>query len=159
MTPVSEVRPRVSEPDVHVTRAFAAPRHVVWRFWTEPMHLASWFGPPGVSVQAGSVQVDLVEGGRWELTMVDEVTQSAHPVHGRILRLVPEEYLEIGMSAETAAGAAEGIVLRVRFHDHGDRTRITLHQGPFTPEVRDMTADGWRLAFSTLDTLLERNQA
>jgi len=59
------------------------------------------------------------------------------------------------MSAETAAGSAEGVVLRVRFHDHGDRTRITLHQGPFSPDVRDLTADGWLLAFTSLETLLE----
>lgn len=155
---MSEVRPHVSDRDVHITRAFTAPRHLVWRFWTEPARLAAWFGPPGVSVQPGSVHVDLVEGGRWELTMVDDATRSTHPVRGRVIRLVLEEYLEIAMSAETAAGAAEGVVLRVQFHDHGDRTRITLHQGPFTPEVRDITVDGWRLAFSTLDTLLERNQ-
>jgi hypothetical protein len=33
-------------------------------------------------------------------------------------------------------------VLRVQFHDHGD-TRMTLHQGPFTPEFRDLTRAGW----------------
>jgi uncharacterized protein YndB with AHSA1/START domain len=155
---MSEVEQRVSDRDVHITRAFRAPRALVWRFWTEPAQLMKWFGPPGVSVQPGSVAVDLQEGGRWELTMVDDATGSAHPLRGRIERMVPEEYLEIAMSAETAAGAVEGVVLRVRFHDHGDRTRITLHQGPFSPEVRDMTADGWQLALSSLDTLLERNQ-
>jgi uncharacterized protein YndB with AHSA1/START domain len=91
--------------------------------------------------------------------MVDDGARTAHPVRGRIVRLVPEEYLEIAMSAETAAGDAEGVVLRVRFHDHGDRTRITLHQGPFLPAVRDLTADGWRLTLSTLAALLERNPA
>ena len=149
----------VSDRDVFITRAFRAPRHIVWRFWTEAERLATWFGPPGVSVQPGSAHVDLVEGGRWELTMVDDSTGSAHPVQGRIVRIVPEEYLEIAMSAETAAGDAEGVVLRVRFHDHGDRTRITLHQGPFLPGVRDLTADGWRLTLSTLAALLERNPA
>jgi uncharacterized protein YndB with AHSA1/START domain len=153
---MSEVDQRVSDRDVHITRAFQAPRHVVWRFWTDPARLATWFGPPGVSVQPESVHVELEEGGRWELTMVDDATRSAHPVRGRIVRVVIEEYLEIAMSAETSAGAVEGVVLRVRFHDHGDRTRITLHQGPFSPEVRDLTADGWQLAFSSLDTLLER---
>jgi uncharacterized protein YndB with AHSA1/START domain len=90
--------------------------------------------------------------------MVDDAAQSTHPIRGRIVRVVPEEYLEIAMSAETAVGAVEGILLRVRFHDHGDRTRVTLHQGPFAPDARDLTADGWQLAFSSLDSLLERNQ-
>jgi uncharacterized protein YndB with AHSA1/START domain len=153
-----EAEPEVSERDVLISRAFHAPRATVWRFWTEPAHLADWFGPPGVSVLPGSVRVELQEGGLWALTMIDAATKTAHPVHGRITRLVPEEYLEIVMHAETAAGAAEGVVLRVWFHDHGPLTRITVHQGPFLPELRDLTADGWHLAFSTLDTLLERNR-
>jgi uncharacterized protein YndB with AHSA1/START domain len=154
-----DAEPEVSERDLLISRAFDAPRPTVWRFWTEPAHLGDWFGPPGVSVLPGSVRVELQEGGLWELTMVDAATRTAHPVRGRIVRVDPEEYLEIVMHAETAAGTADGVVLRVWFHDHGDRTRITLQQGPFLPELRDLTADGWLLAFSTLDTLLGRNRS
>ncbi len=152
---MSEANQIDSDRDVYITRAFQAPRHVVWRFWTDPAHLAKWFAPPGVSVLPNTAAVDLVVGGRWELVMVDDDAKSRHPVRGQIVALVPEQYLEIVMSAETAAGSAEGVVLRVRFHDHGDRTRITLHQGPFSPDVRDLTADGWLLAFTSLETLLE----
>ena len=43
------------------------------------------------------------------------------------------------MGAQTAAGEAEDVILRIQFHDHGDKTRITLHQGPFDEQFRDMT--------------------
>jgi hypothetical protein len=46
------------------------------------------------------------------------------------------------------------IRLRIWLHDHGDKTRMTLHQGPFTPEFRDMTVDGWNESFVKLDAAL-----
>ncbi|MCU1583686.1 MAG: hypothetical protein JWM49_242 [Microbacteriaceae bacterium] len=149
----------VTERDVFVSRAFEAPRDVVWRFWTEPERLASWFGPKGVTVPIESVAVDLVIGGRWELSMVDTSTGVIHPIRGRILSFHEPEFLEIQMAAETSAGFVDDIILRLEFHDHGDRTRMTLHQGPFTDEVRDMTLAGWVLSFATLDTILERHSA
>jgi uncharacterized protein YndB with AHSA1/START domain len=142
--------------DVFVTRSFAAPRELVWRFWTEPARLASWFGPPGVTVAPSSVVVELQEGGRWELTMTDEQSGTEHPVSGRILSFRAPEFLEIAMTAETAAGPAD-VLLRVTFHDHGDRTRTTLHQGPFDPAVRDLTRAGWYLSLQQLSLLLEGN--
>jgi uncharacterized protein YndB with AHSA1/START domain len=145
--------------DVFISRSFAAPRDMVWRFWTEPQLLASWFGPDGVEVPVESVRVDLVEQGRWELTMVDSATGASHPIHGRIVAFQAPEFLDIQLTALTAAGPVDDIVLRLQFHDHGGRTRMTLHQGPFTDEIRDMTRAGWILAFAKLDTILERPTA
>ncbi|MDJ0356648.1 SRPBCC domain-containing protein [Paenarthrobacter sp. PH39-S1] len=152
-------RREVTERDVFVSRAFAAPRDIVWRFWTKPELLASWFGPEGVTVPIESVTVDLVEDGRWELSMVDDSTGAANPIRGRIVSFQEPEYLEIRMKAKTAAGEVDDIILRLEFHDHGERTRMTLHQGPFTDEIRDMTLAGWVLSFAKLDTILERYSA
>ena len=152
------VEGRVTDRDVFVTRSFSAPREVVWRFWTEPDRLASWFGPPGVTVDPSSVVVELEEGGRWQLTMIDDRSGTRHPVSGRIVSFRAPEHLEIAMTAETAAGGAD-VLLRVTFHDHGDRTRTTLHQGPFDPAVRDLTRAGWALSLDQLSALLEGNIA
>lgn len=149
----------ITEHDVFITRSFAAPRDVVWRFWTEPALLATWFGPEGVDVPVESVTVELVEQGRWELTMVDTAAGSSHPIQGRIVAFQAPEFLEVQLTALTAAGPVDDVVLRLQFHDHGDRTRLTLHQGPFTDEIRDMTRAGWVLSFAKLDTLLERPTA
>ncbi|MCX6499640.1 MAG: SRPBCC domain-containing protein [Arthrobacter sp.] len=155
---MSERQHEVTEHDVFVSRSFAAPRDLVWRFWTEPELLAAWFGPEGFRVPAESVRVDLVEQGRWELTMVDGHTGTSHPVRGRILALQAPEFLDIQLTAQTAAGPVDDVVLRLQFHDHGNQTRMTLHQGPFTDEIRDMTLNGWVLSFAKLDTILERHR-
>jgi uncharacterized protein YndB with AHSA1/START domain len=143
----------ITERDVYITRAFDAPREVVWRFFTEPEQLAAWFGPVGFSVPIDSVTTELHEGGRWEFTMVDDATGDGYPVHGRITSCIAPEYLEVVLSAETGSGPLENVVLSIQFHDHGERTRITLHQGPFTDEMREQTAAGWEESFVKLDQL------
>ena len=44
MTTVPEI-PQALDTDVFITRAFNAPRDVVWKFFTEPEYMAKWFGP------------------------------------------------------------------------------------------------------------------
>jgi uncharacterized protein YndB with AHSA1/START domain len=146
--------PVATERDVLITRAFDAPRSVVWRFFTEPARLADWFGPDGVHVDPASVVVELHPGGRWELTMIEDASGKASPITGVIAAVEPEEHLEIRMSARPDPGVElDDIVLRLWFHDHGERTRLTLHQGPFEPEFRDRTAEGWELSFAKIDEL------
>lgn len=152
-------KPDVTDRDVFVTRAFKAPRDVVWRFWTEPDLLATWFGPAGVTVPIESVIVELQAGGRWELSMVDSTSGAVNPIRGRISSFVAPEFLEIRTDADTSAGPAEGVLLRLTFHDHGDLTRVTLHQGPFSDVIRDMTTAGWELSFNKLEILIERRSA
>ena len=143
--------PAATGHDVFITRSFNAPRDVVWKFWTQPEYLAQWFGPAGFSVPIDSVAIDLVVGGRWNLTMVDDATGESYPLRTTILELVEPELLVGTMESETAGGPLDSITLRVQFHDHGDRTRITLHQGPFTEENR--AAAGWEMSFVKLDQI------
>lgn len=44
-----------------ISRAFDAPRALVWKAWTEPDRLAKWWGPKGASV--GVIRMDLRVGG------------------------------------------------------------------------------------------------
>ncbi|MET3812065.1 SRPBCC domain-containing protein [Arthrobacter sp. UYEF3] len=156
---MSETRPDLADRDVFVTRSFKAPRDVVWRFWTEPTLLVTWFGPAGVSVPIDSVIVELRAGGRWELSMIDSTSGAVNPIRGRISSFLAPEFLEIQMNADTSAGPVEGVLLRLTFHDHGNLTRVSLHQGPFSEEIRDMTIAGWELSFNKLELLIERLSA
>lgn len=147
--------PPVTDRDVYISRSFAAPRATVWKFWTEPARLAEWFGPTGIHTPVERIDVDLREGGTWNLGMTDDTSGEVYPLSATIITSVEPEYLEMIVSAQSSAGDLEHIVLRVQFHDHGDRTRMTLHQGPFTPEIRDLTADGWNQSFVRLDIIFE----
>lgn len=53
--------------DIFSTRFFAAPRELVWRAWTEPQHLARWWGPKGF--RNTFREFDPRPGGQWRFTM------------------------------------------------------------------------------------------
>jgi uncharacterized protein YndB with AHSA1/START domain len=146
--------PVVTDGDVFITRMFAAPRDVVWGFFTDPAKLATWFGPAEVHVDPSSVEIDLRPGGRWNLTMVDTTTGARYPLESTLRVVIPGEYLEGGVDS-AADGEVQGVTLRLWFHDHGDRTRLTLHQGPFPVQFRDQTGAGWLDSFDKIDAQLD----
>lgn len=151
--------PAVTDRDVYLTRSFAAPRATVWKFWTEPERLAEWFGPDGIHTPVERIDVDLREGGTWNLGMTHDATGEVYPLSATITTAIEPEYLEMIVSAQASTGDLEAILLRVQFHDHENTTRMTLHQGPFTPEIRDLTADGWNQSFERLHAIFEGAQS
>lgn len=52
---------------IETVRIVAAPPAVVWRAWTDPQHLAKWYGPSGFTTTTQSH--DLRVGGQWRFTM------------------------------------------------------------------------------------------
>ncbi|CAN5553350.1 SRPBCC domain-containing protein [soil metagenome] len=147
--------PNALDTDVFITRAFNAPRDVVWKFFTEPEYLVRWFGPQTTHVDPSTVNVQLHPGGSWDLDMVDNETGEHYPMRARLTVVIPPEYLEGGEPGDTGMSPDnEGIKLRIWLHDHGDKTRMTLHQGPFTAEFRDQTTEGWESSFEKIDAIL-----
>ncbi|WP_434612334.1 hypothetical protein [Arthrobacter sp. A5] len=65
-----------------------------------------------------------------------------------------DEALAISECDDAREGFLDNEILRLQFHDHGGKTRITLQQGPFTPRLRDMNRDGWNESFIKLDAVL-----
>jgi uncharacterized protein YndB with AHSA1/START domain len=53
--------------EISATRIFNAPRELVFRAWTEPDHIAQWWGPKGFTNTF--YEFDLKPGGRWRFTM------------------------------------------------------------------------------------------
>lgn len=52
---------------IETTRTVEAPRELVWRVWTDPQHVAAWWGPTGF--RTTTQQHDLRVGGQWRFTM------------------------------------------------------------------------------------------
>ena len=105
------------------------------------------------ALDPASVVIELQAGGRWDLDMVDNTTGERFPVKTVLTRVEPPEYPEGAMSG---AGGQIGATLRLWFHDHGDRTRLTLHQGPFpVDQMRTQTSDGWEQSFLKIERALQ----
>ncbi|MBL8754086.1 MAG: SRPBCC domain-containing protein [Planctomycetes bacterium] len=52
---------------IETTRIVAAPRELVWQVWSDPQHLAQWWGPTGFTTT--TKEFDLRVGGQWRFTM------------------------------------------------------------------------------------------
>jgi uncharacterized protein YndB with AHSA1/START domain len=155
MEPTTDAPADLTERELFLSRAFDAPRDVVFRFFSEPALLAQWFGPHAFGVPRESVVVEPRVGGRYELAMANET--GSFPFVGEITEYDPPELLGMVIHGETGLGDISGVNLRIQFHDHGSRTRVTLRQGPFTPEMKHATDEGWRESFDAIDDLLIAN--
>lgn len=57
----------IADREISVTRVFDAPRELVWKVWTEPNHIALWWGPNGFTNSVESMDVSV--GGKWKYIM------------------------------------------------------------------------------------------
>jgi uncharacterized protein YndB with AHSA1/START domain len=51
-----------------ITRKLKAPRALVWKMFSDPYHLAQWWGPKGYSNRVE--ELDFRTGGRWRHVMI-----------------------------------------------------------------------------------------
>jgi uncharacterized protein YndB with AHSA1/START domain len=134
----------VTAQEVVITRTFDAPREEVFRAWTDPDRVAEWYGPEHFDTER--VRIDLRVGGRYELTMVQRGSGAEFPVGYEILELAEPELLVL--RSDPIPGMHGTVYTRVELEDLGDRTRMTLTDGPY-PESGHAEA-GWSAAFDKL---------
>ena len=53
--------------EIRIVRTYAAPVKVVWDAWTDPQHVAKWWGPRGFTITTHAKE--LRPGGFWSYTM------------------------------------------------------------------------------------------
>jgi uncharacterized protein YndB with AHSA1/START domain len=138
-----------ADQQVLITRMFDAPRERVFRAWTDPDEVAAWFGPEHFDTPRDRINIEPRAGGRYELTMVQRDGGAEFPVGYDIVELVEPELIVLRSDPMPEVGMPEPTVVRVEFHDHGDRTRMTLSDGPYPAGLGHAEA-GWNAAFDKL---------
>jgi uncharacterized protein YndB with AHSA1/START domain len=144
-----------SDQEVLITRIFEAPRDRVFRAWTDPDEVAAWYGPEHVDIPRDRIHIDLRVGGRYELTMVQRGSGTEYTIGYEIVELVAPELIVMRSDPMPEAGMHEPTIVRVEFHDHGAKTRVTLSDGPFPPDGRGHAEAGYVAAFDKLATLVD----
>jgi uncharacterized protein YndB with AHSA1/START domain len=140
--------------EVLITRIFEAPRERVFRAWTEPDELAAWYGPEHFETPRDRISIDLRVGGRYELTMVQRGGAREFAIGYEIVELVEPELIVLRSDPMPEVGMHEPTVVRLEFHDHGAKTRMTLSDGPLPPEGRGPAEAGWSAALDKLAALV-----
>jgi uncharacterized protein YndB with AHSA1/START domain len=144
--------PATQDQQVLITRVFDAPRELVFAAWTEPEQVAAWFGPEHFDTPSGSVAIDLRVGGRYTLTMVQPDSGREFPLEYEIVELDPPRLLVLRSEPMPQLGNHEPTFTRVELHDHGDKTRMTLSDGPYAESGH--AEAGWNAAFAKLERVV-----
>jgi uncharacterized protein YndB with AHSA1/START domain len=148
---LSEPLGAAAERELVITRVFDAPRELVFKVWTDPRHIASWWGPHGFTTPLDTIAMDVRQGGAWRIRMLAP-DGSAYWMHGVYREIVEPERLVFTYASELQAGAPQHETLvTVTFADQGDKTKMTFQQAVFpTVEDRDSHEGGWSECFDEL---------
>ncbi len=142
-----------------IERVFDAPRELVWKAFTDPDDLAQWFGPVGYHVPRDTVEIDLRVGGQQKLTMVPDSDDypPGGPSTGVFDEIVEPELLVTHEDFEGEMAELFGttrMTTRIELYDEQGKTRLVVHQGPYTDEFTPYAREGWMSSFTKLDTVL-----
>lgn len=132
-----------------ITRLFDAPRSLVFKAWTDPAHLARWWGPKGFALT--SMEADVRPGGATRRALRAETGEMCIK-RGAYREIVEPERLVFTYADEDAEGRlGPETLVTVTFADEGQKTRLTLHQALFeTRALRDGHGWGWGSALERL---------
>ena len=125
-----------------VERIIEAPRALVFKAWTEPEHVARWWGPQGFVTTY--CKMDIRPGGAFRFCMRSPAG-TEHWKRGVYREIVAPERIVFTFAWEDAAGnPGHELLTTVTFTEHGNGTLLTLHQALFqTAEACDSHRAGW----------------
>ena len=138
-----------------ITRTFDAPLKLVWEAWTQPEHIAKWWGPPGMDVNV--VEHNFSVGGAWKYVM-------PMPNGGEFISEgVYKEIIEAEKIHTTAEfrPMTEGVELEALFAENGDKTDFTFNvihpTEAYCKQQKEMGFEkGWGSAFDRLEGFLAK---
>ena len=141
-----------SAQEITISRVFDAPRDVVWKAWTEPEQIASWWGPDGWTNPLSKITMDVRPGGAFRIVSISDADGTEMPSQGVYREVVEPERL---VFEEPADGSwHEGAVSVVTLSDLGDgRTEVVLQATIHTSD--DMRAQAEHGMKGSLDRLAE----
>lgn len=141
----------------HIRKRIAAPRAVVYRALLDPLAIAQWRVPDGMSSFVHEFEAR--EGGRFRVSLTydarNEAGKSASHTdtyHGRFVKLVPDEEVVERLEFETDDPAFRGeMTISTRLVDaDGGTELIAVHDG-LPPGVSPADNEtGWTMALRRL---------
>jgi len=120
--------------EIALTRLLDAPPELVWRVWTEPEHMAAWWGPNGFTTTVH--EMDVRPGGVSRYTMHGP-DGTDYPNRVRYREVVRPERLAYDHDDDGAGDHAFQVTVTFEAVEGG--TRVTNRMLFPTAEAREMT--------------------
>jgi uncharacterized protein YndB with AHSA1/START domain len=123
-----------SEQEIHFTRLFNAPRHLVFEVMTKPEHVRRWWGCLGTGYSVPVCEIDLRPGGKWRF--VNRHPDGEAAFYGEYREITPPSRL---VFTEIFAPYPDTVsVVTTVLTEEGGKTRFTATVRYPSPEVRDI---------------------
>ncbi|MGH6761961.1 MAG: SRPBCC family protein [Phyllobacterium sp.] len=136
-------------------RVFNAPRALLWKVWTDPFHLAQWWGPHGFTNPV--CEFEAKEGGRIRIDMKGP-DGTVYPMTGTVNELDPPKHLIFtGFAIEGEDGSPGLETLNtLAFEEEGGKTTLTLRVVVVRAEPNALIAlsgmeEGWSQSLERLE--------
>ena len=102
-----------------ISRVFEAPRSLVFKAWTQPEHLARWWGPKGFTLVA--CEMDVRPGGAWFRRM--RSPEGAEYIKRGVYReiVAPERLVFTYVNEEADGSLGPETVVTVTFEEFGEK--------------------------------------
>jgi uncharacterized protein YndB with AHSA1/START domain len=144
--------PFTPKAELVLTRTFDAPRKLVFQVWTDPKHLARWWGPRGFTTAIR--EMDVRAGGRWHYVMLGP-DGNEYPFDGVYVEVVEPERLVFDGFIH---GAPEQRVwTEVTFVDRAGKTEVNVRQFySFESDATRGASIGWNQQFDRLEEFLAK---
>lgn len=114
----------VAKREVVITRIFDAPRGLVFKAWTDPKHMARWWGPRGFTNPI--CELDARVGGTWRIVMRSPAGIE-YPCGGVYREIVePERLVFTNIATDNEGNPVLDGLTTVIFAEHGGKTKLTL---------------------------------
>ena len=140
-----------SDRELTINRTFNAPPALIFKMWTQPEHIARWWGC--TTCRSVDVRADARPGGAFEavMTLADG---TVHTIFGTFKEVREFTHLAFTWSWRRDDGSrGSDTVVTVDLAKDGDKTALTLHQAVFDePDECSGHIEGWT---ASLDRLVE----
>ena len=144
--------PFATRGDLVLTRTFDAPRKLVFKAWTDPKHLALWWGPRGFTTEIR--EMDVKPGGAWRYIMRGPDGRE-YPFDGVYVEVVEPERLVFDGSIH--ASPEQRVWTEVTFADREGKTEITVRQSySFESDATRGASVGWNQQLDRLGEFLAK---
>ena len=145
----------VADRTLIITRMLDAPRALVFKAWSQPEHLARWWGPRGFTLP--ECKVDFREGGAFFMLMRSPEGND-HRLRGMYQEIAPPERIACTWAWEDDAGQlGHETKLTVSFAEERGKTKLTLHQAVFeSVAARDSHNEGWSTCLDRFAAYVEQ---
>ena len=117
--------------EIVITRLIDAPRELVFTAWTDPNHVAHWWGPKGFTTTIH--EMDVRPGGVWRLVMHGP-DGTDYPNKIIFVEVVKPERLVYTNSGGKKGGPSAQFQNTVTFEEQGGKTKLTMRMVFSSPE-------------------------